>query len=180
MSIVRQFLVAGNETTTNLMTQMMVRFADEPGGGPACVTIRRSSLDRGGSPAAHVAEWREPRRTTCDAEIGGATIPLARTCWCLPVGEPRRAGVPGPREFDPCRGRTWASTWPSGGASTSARGPRWRGSGEDRAGGAHRGGRQLRAGRPGPLQWNESFQLRAIRRLPLRVELDQAAERSGS
>ena len=114
-------VVAGNETTRNAMTGGMLAFIENPGeweklrrepGAPRLRGGGDRALDLAGDPVrAHAearlrAAWQEdPRRR--------ALLPV------LPLGEPRRGGVPGRRRASASTASR-TTTSPSGAASTSA------------------------------------------------------------
>lgn len=104
-SIIRQVLVAGNETTTNLLTQMMVRFAHEPHwwqemrNDPTIIpSVVEESL-RMITPSAV-----NQRITTRDVELGGITVPAGQNVLVVYLAADHDDRVfPDPERFDPTR-----------------------------------------------------------------------------
>jgi cytochrome P450 len=170
-SIVRQVLVAGNETTTNLLTQMMVRFADEPQwwarmrAEPDVIPAVVEECLRMVSPSAV-----NQRKTTREVELGGVTIPAGENVLVGYLAADHDDRVfPDPERFDPTR--------PNVGEHLAF------GRGIHFCVGAALARMEARTALeeltaavaayelPGRehLVWNDTFQLRAIRRLRLRV-----------
>jgi len=105
VSIVRQLLVAGNETTTNLLTQTVVRLADEPRWwarlrdepeliGPAVEESLRLVSPSGVN----------QRRTTRQVDLGGVTIPAGADVLVVYLSANHDERVfAEPERFDPTR-----------------------------------------------------------------------------
>ena len=84
LSIIRQIQVAGSETTTSLMADLMVQFADHPD------EWRRLRADPSHATAVveEALRWASPnqglfRIVTTDTEIAGTPIPAGSTVWVL-------------------------------------------------------------------------------------------------
>lgn len=171
VSIVRQLLVAGNETTTNLLTQAMVRFHDEPEWwgrmrtDPSIIPSVVEELLRLTTPSGV-----NQRRTTRDVELGGVTIPAGENVLVVYLSANHDERVfPDPERFDPtrpnlgdhlafgrgihfCPGASLARLEARIALEELTRSiERYTVENRDR------------------LEWNETFQLRAIRRLPVRL-----------
>lgn len=167
-SIVRQLIVAGNETTTNLLTQLILAFSDDPRwwdrmfGEPDLIPAVVEEGLRLASPSAV-----NQRLAKCPVELGGVTIPegdIVLVCYLAADHDP--SVFPDPERFDPRRPNL-AEHLAFGrgihfcpGASLARMEARI-------------ALEELVAGiesfelSPEPLQWNRSFQLRAVRTLPL-------------
>jgi cytochrome P450 len=171
VSIVRQLLVAGNETTTNLLTQMLVRFAHEPAwwsrmrDEPTIIPSVVEECLRLVTPSAV-----NQRRTTCPVDLGGVTIPArADVLISYQSANHDERVFPDPERFDPTRpnlgehlafGRGIHFCPGAGLARMEARVAL-----EELT-------QRVASFEPatdGPLPWNETFQLRAVRHLPLRI-----------
>ena len=170
-SIVRQLLVAGNETTTNLLTQMMVQFHHEPEWwqkmreAPEIIPSVVEEALRMFTPSSV-----NQRITTRDVELGGVTIPAGQNVLIIYIsGDHDEAVFPDPERFDPSR--------PNLGDHYAF------GRGIHFCVGASLARLETRVAleemtkaiehyelmEPDNLQWNSTFQLRAIKRLPMRV-----------
>lgn len=170
-SIVRQVLVAGNETTTNLLTQMMVRFASEPEWwvrlrlDPTLIPSAVEECLRLVSPSGV-----NQRRTTRDVDIGGVTIPAGQDVLVVYMsGDHDERVFPDPEAFDPTRANL-------GEHLAFGRGIHF-------CVGASLARLEARIALeeltqaidgfelvdPDHLVWNDTFQLRAIRSLPIRL-----------
>ena len=173
VSIVRQLLVAGNETTTNLLTQLMVRFADEPHwwgrmrDDPSIIPSVVEEALRLTAPSGVLQ-----RKTTRDAQLGDTTIPAGDAVLLSYLAANHDPAVfPDPERFDPTR-PNMADNFAFGrgihfcpGASLARLEARVALEELTRAVDSY----EL-ADRDG-LVWNETFQLRSIRRLPLTATL---------
>lgn len=79
-----QFLVAGNETTTNMATSLLARLAAEPDlaarvrANPALVVPLVDEMLRVEAPVQGMFRF-----TTTDAEVGGVTIPANSVVWVV-------------------------------------------------------------------------------------------------
>ena len=105
VSIVRQLLVAGNETTTNLLTQMVVILAGENDwwdrlrDRPDLIEAETEELLRLITPSAV-----NHRRTTRDVELAGTTIPAGADVLVVYLSANHDERVfPRPEHFDPDR-----------------------------------------------------------------------------
>ncbi|MEY4372338.1 MAG: hypothetical protein RL219_1107 [Actinomycetota bacterium] len=170
-SIIRQVLVAGNETTTNLLTQMMVRFANEPQwwelmrSDPSVIPAVVEESLRMITPSAV-----NQRITTRDVELGGVTIPAGENVLVIYLSADHDERVfPEPERFDPTRPNL-AEHLAFGrgihfcvGASLARLEVRVALEELTRAIGS------FELADPGHEEWNSTFSLRALRRLPLRV-----------
>ena len=105
LSIIRQLAVAGSETTTSLLTDLMVLLADAPD--------TWASLRGDHSAIAAVVEeglrWSTPnqglyRITTRDTELAGVAIPEGSTVWVM-FGSANRDGAVFADPDDFCPGR---------------------------------------------------------------------------
>jgi cytochrome P450 len=168
-SIVRQLLVAGNETTTNLLTQSMVLLSNESQWwermheDPAAVPMVVEEALRYISPSAV-----NQRATTCDVDFHGVTIPagdIVLVCYLAADHDP--AVFPRPETFDPGRANL-------GDLLAFGRGIHFCPGAALARMEARVAFEELAAAIASftiPLQedlpWNSSFQLRAIRALPL-------------
>lgn len=171
VSIVRQLLVAGNETTTNLLTQAMVRFADEPEwwgrmrADPSIIPAVVEELLRLITPSGV-----NQRKTTREVTLGGVTIPAgANVLVAYASGNHDERVFPDPERFDPTR--------PNLGDHLAF------GRGIHFCPGASLARMEARIALEeltarvdryelvdrDHLEWNETFQLRAVRRLPMRT-----------
>jgi cytochrome P450 len=104
-SIVRQILVAGNETTTNLLTQMMVLFShdtqwwDEMRADPELIPAVVEEGLRYVTPSA-----ANQRATTCPVDLGGTVIPEGDVVLVGYLAADHDPAVfPDPERFDPRR-----------------------------------------------------------------------------
>lgn len=104
-SIIRQLLVAGNETTTNLLTQSMVFFAESPQWWtrlyeqPDLIPAMVEELLRMATPSAF-----NQRATTCDVDFHGVTIPAGDVVLVGYLAANRDPEVfPDPERMDPER-----------------------------------------------------------------------------
>ena len=172
-SIVRQLLVAGNETTSNLLTQLIVQFGVEPEwwermrAEPALIPAVVEEGLRYFSPSAV-----NQRVARCPVDAGRRHHPAGRRrAGLLPGGRSRPRGVPGsgavrPDPAQPRRAPGLRAGHPL--LPGSVAGPD---GGADRARRADGRGRLLRTADADDLPWNKSFQLRAIKTLPFRPRL---------
>ena len=105
ISMCQQFLVAGNETTTKLITNMANRFADEPG-LQASIDADRSFIP---SFIEESLRFEAPvqglfREAKNDVTIGGTTIPAGDHVWVVYAAANRDADkFTRPDDFDPTR-----------------------------------------------------------------------------
>lgn len=171
VSIVRQLLVAGNETTTNLLTQAMVRFHDEPEwwgrmrDDPSIIPNVVEELLRIITPSGV-----NQRKTTRPVTLGGVTIPAGENVLVVYLSANHDERVfPDPERFDPTR--------PNHGDHFAF------GRGIHFCPGASLARMEARIALEELTQaipryqlvdrehlaWNETFQLRAIRQLPVRI-----------
>lgn len=175
-SIVRQLLVAGNETTTNLLTQMMILFHDEPQwwarmrAEPELIPAVVEESLRLASPSAV-----NQRVARCPVQLGTATIPEGDVVLIgYQAANHDPAVFPEPESFDLDRPNV-AEHLAFGrgihfcpGASLVRL--------EARV--ALQELTQALTGYELPqrdqLMWNKSFQLRAVKKLPLEPRLDPA------
>ena len=104
-SIVRQLLVAGNETTSNLLTQLIVQFGVEADwwermrAEPALIPAVVEEGLRYFSPSAV-----NQRVARCPVDLGGATIPQDDVVLVCYLGADHDPDVfPHPERFDPTR-----------------------------------------------------------------------------
>jgi cytochrome P450 len=173
ISIVRQLLVAGNETTTNLLTQMMVRFAEEPEwwqrvrAEPELIPAVIEESLRLASPSGV-----NQRKTTREVELGGQVIPAGADVLVIYLSANHDQAVfPEPERFDPSRGNLGEHmAFGRGihfcvGASLARLEARI--ALEELAAGVE----SFELVDPQRRDWNESFMLRAIRSLPIRARL---------
>ncbi len=170
VSIVRQLLVAGNETTTNLLTQAMVRFHDEPEWwgrmrqDPSIIPSVVEELLRIITPSGV-----NQRKTTRQVTLGGVTIPAGENVLVVYLSANHDDRVfPDPERFDPARPNL-ADHFAFGrgihfcpGASLARLEARV--ALEELTKSVDRYSLDDRD----HLDWNETFQLRAVRRLPVR------------
>jgi cytochrome P450 len=176
-SIVRQLLVAGNETTTNLLTQLMVVLADEAGWwarlheDPSAVPAVVEEGLRLSSPSAV-----NQRATTCAVDFHGTTIPegdVVLVGYLAANHDP--AVFPDPERFDPDRTNLGDHlAFGRGihfcpGASLARMEARL----ALEALSARLEGYELP--RPDDVRWNKSFQLRAMKALPFVPHLRRGA-----
>jgi cytochrome P450 len=105
LSMLQQFLVAGNETTTNLISNIVYHFATRP------ELQQRIRDDRSLIPGLveEALRYEAPvgglfRMAKEDVEVGGATIRAGEHCWLL-YGSANRdpERFEDPDVFDPCR-----------------------------------------------------------------------------
>lgn len=170
-SIIRQVLVAGNETTTNLLTQMMVRFAAEPQWwqhmrkDPSIIPAVVEESLRMITPSAV-----NQRITTREVELGGVTVPAGQNVLVVYLAADHDDRVfPDPERFDPTRPNL-AEHLAFGrgihfcvGASLARLEARVALEELTAAFGA------FELVDPDHQEWNSTFSLRALRRLPMRV-----------
>ena len=104
-SIVRQLLVAGNETTSNLLTQLIIQFGAEPGWweqmrtDPSLIPAIVEEGLRYFSPSAV-----NQRVARCPVDLGGATIPEGDVVLVGYLAADHDPDVfPEPERFDPSR-----------------------------------------------------------------------------
>jgi cytochrome P450 len=173
VSIVRQLIVAGNETTTNLLGQLLVRFAAEPSwwarlrDDPSLVPAVVEEGLRMASPSAV-----NQRRTTCPVHLDGADVPAGSNVLVSYLAANHDPRVfPDPERFDPTR--------PNLGEHLAF------GRGIHFCPGAALARMEARVALEEltaavesytvppieALEWNESFQLRALRRIPFTPRL---------
>ena len=106
LGMLQQFLVAGNETTTNLLTNIVHRFAIDPELQQR-VRDDRSLVD---GLVEEALRYEAPvgglfRQALVDVEVGGVTIPAGDHVWILYASANRDgAKFEDPDRFDPCRG----------------------------------------------------------------------------
>jgi len=170
-SIVRQLLVAGNETTTNLLTQMMVLFHHQPEwwarlrAEPSLIPAAVEELLRIFSPSAV-----NQRITTRDVELGGVTIPQGANVLVgyLSGGHDERK-FPDPERFDPTRPNVGEHLAFGHGVHFCVGASLARLEARVAIEELTQGIERYELADPDHLQWNSSFQLRAIKRLPIRV-----------
>jgi len=105
LSIIRQIQVAGSETTTSLLADLMVLFARQPEQWRRL----RDEPDRIAAVVEEALRWASPnqglfRIATVDTEIAGTPIAAGSTVWVL-FGSANHDEVvfPGPETFDPDR-----------------------------------------------------------------------------
>jgi cytochrome P450 len=169
-SIVRQILVAGNETTTNLLTQMVVRFAREPQwwtamrDDPSIIPAVVEEALRMFAPSGV-----NQRITTREVTLGGVTIPAGASVLLVYLSADHDERVfADPEHFDPTRanladhlafGRGIHFCVGAALARMEAR------VALEELSRATNGFELVDADH---LEWNSSFSLRAIRRLPVR------------
>ncbi len=167
-SIVRQLIVAGNETTTNLLTQLIIRLAEEPlwwgrmADDPSLIPAVVEEGLRLASPSAV-----NQRITTCPVDLGDVTIPEGDIVLVGYLAADHDPSVfPEPQRFDPLR--------PNLGDHLAF------GRGIHFCPGASLARMEARVAleelvgslesfdlpSSDPLAWNNSFQLRAVRSLP--------------
>jgi cytochrome P450 len=105
LGMLQQFLVAGNETTTNLLTNIAYRFAVDPE-LQAHVRADRSLVE---GVVEEALRYEAPvgglfRQAKEDVEIGGVHIPAGDHVWLLYASANRDAAkFDDPDTFDPCR-----------------------------------------------------------------------------
>lgn len=105
LGMLQQFLVAGNETTTNLLTNIAHRFAVEPD-LQARVRADRSLVE---GVVEEALRYEAPvgglfRQANTDVELGGVTIAAGDHVWLLYGSGNRDADkFEDPDRFDPCR-----------------------------------------------------------------------------
>lgn len=105
LSIIRQIQVAGSETTTSLMADLMVQFARHPDQWRRL----RDEPDRIPAVVEEALRWASPnqglfRIATTDTEIAGTPIPAGATVWVLFGSANHDETVfADPEEFDPDR-----------------------------------------------------------------------------
>ena len=105
VSIVRQLMVAGNETTTNLLGQLLVLFGEQP------EWWRRMQEEPSIIPAVveEGLRWTSPsavnqRRTTCPVDLEGADLPSRTNVLLAYLAANHDERVfPDPERFDPER-----------------------------------------------------------------------------
>ena len=167
-SIVRQLIVAGNETTTNLLTQIMITFAQAPEWWTRMASdseLIPAVVDEGLRMASPSAV--NQRITKCPVELGEVTIPEGDIVLVSYVAADHDPSVfPDPEQFDPQRENL-------GELLAFGRGIHF-------CPGASLARMEARIAMeelvaayesfelpdPEPLQWNKSFQLRAVKYLP--------------
>jgi cytochrome P450 len=105
LGMLQQFLVAGNETTTNLLTNIAHRLAIDPDLQER-VRADRSLVD---GLVEEALRFEAPvgglfRQAKVDVEVGGVPIPAGDHLWLLYASANRDAAkFDAPDEFDPCR-----------------------------------------------------------------------------
>ncbi len=105
LGMLQQFLVAGNETTTNLLTNIVHHFAVDPE-LQARVRADRSLVD---GMVEEALRFEAPvgglfRQARTDVEVGGVTIPAGDHVWVVYASANRDASrFADPDRFDPCR-----------------------------------------------------------------------------
>jgi cytochrome P450 len=167
-SIVRQLIVAGNETTTNLLTQLIITLGSEPEWWSrirADSAIIPAVVEEGLRMASPSAV--NQRITKCPVDLGEVTIPEGDIVLVCYLAADHDADVfPDPERFDPLR-ENLGELLAFGrgihfcpGASLARMEARI--ALEELV--AALGSFDLPS--TGPLQWNKSFQLRAVRSLP--------------
>lgn len=176
-SIVRQLLVAGNETTTNLLTQLMVILAGRP-------EIWQALRDDPGLASAVVEEGLRiaspsavnQRVATCPAELGSATIPegdVVLVGFLAANHDP--AVFEDPEHFDPGRPNLADHLAFSRGIhfcpGASLARMEARVAMEELSAAVD----SFELAAPDQFEWNKSFQLRALKRLPLRPRMKEVS-----
>ena len=102
LSILQQLLVAGNETTTNLIANMVVLLLERPETWEAV----RSHPERAAAAVEEALRMESPvhglfRSTTREVELGGVTLPAGAHLQLLYAAGNRDAGeFPAPARFD--------------------------------------------------------------------------------
>jgi cytochrome P450 len=105
LGMLQQFLVAGNETTTNLLTNIVHHFALDAD-LQARVRVDRSLVD---GLVEEALRFEAPvgglfRQAKVDVEVGGVTIPAGDHIWVVYASANRDAArFDEPDRFDPCR-----------------------------------------------------------------------------
>jgi cytochrome P450 len=170
-SIIRQVLVAGNETTTNLLTQTMVRLAGEPEwwarlqAEPSLIPGAVEELLRLFSPSGV-----NQRRTTRDVELGGVTIPANQDVLVVYLSADHDERVfADPERFDPTRPNLAEHLAFGRGIHFCVGASLARMEARTALEELTKGIDRWELVDPEHLEWNETFALRAIRRLPIRV-----------
>lgn len=105
LSMLQQFLVAGNETTTNLLSNIVRHFAEQPD------LQERIRNDRSLIPGLveEALRYQAPvgglfRQAKVDVEVSGTTIAAGEHCWLLYASANRDATrFAEPDAIDPCR-----------------------------------------------------------------------------
>lgn len=105
LSMLQQFLVAGNETTTNLLSNIVRHFAEQP------ELQERIRNDRSLIPGLveEALRYQAPvgglfRQAKTDVEVSGTKIATGEHCWLLYASANRDADrFAEPDELDPCR-----------------------------------------------------------------------------
>jgi cytochrome P450 len=105
LSMLQQFLVAGNETTTNLLSNIVRHLAERP------ELQRRIRDDRSLIPGLveEALRFEAPvgglfRQAKVDVTVGGTQIRAGQHCWLLFASANRdEARFPDPDALDPCR-----------------------------------------------------------------------------
>lgn len=106
LSMLQQFLVAGNETTTNLLSNIIRHFAERP------ALQEQIRADRSLVPGLveEALRFEAPvgglfRQAKVDVEVGGQQIAAGEHCWLLFASANRdEAKFESPDDLDPCRG----------------------------------------------------------------------------
>lgn len=173
VSIVRQLLVAGNETTTNLLTQMMVRFHSEPHwwksmqDDPAIIPHVIEELLRLTTPSGV-----NRRRTTRPVELGGVLIPAgADVLLAYMSGNHDEQVFSCPEEFNPDRKNMRESLAFGKGIHLCVGAPLARLEAKVAAEELVKAIASYELLEPDHLAWNQTFMLRAIHKLPIKVTL---------
>ena len=105
LSILQQILVAGNETTTKLLTEMLYRFGEEPEHW-AAMRADRSVIPAYVEESLRLASPTQGmwRRTTREVTVDGVTLPAKSTVVLMYASANRdEALYPNPDAFDPAR-----------------------------------------------------------------------------
>lgn len=105
LSMLQQFLVAGNETTTNLLSNIVRHFAEQP------ALQEQIRNDRSLVPGfvEEALRFEAPvgglfRQAKVDVEVGGTSIAAGDHCWLLYASANRDdERFPDPDTIDPCR-----------------------------------------------------------------------------
>jgi cytochrome P450 len=176
-SIVRQLLVAGNETTTNLLTQMMIFFHDSPEWwqcmrqDPDLIPLVVEESLRMASPSAV-----NQRVARCPVHVGGATIPGGDVVLVGYLAADHDPDVfPDPERFDPHRTNLSDHLAFGRGVHFCPGASLARMEARVALEELTRAVDQYELPERGELAWNKSFQLRAVKTLSYRPRLQRSA-----